>query len=509
MSEPESDLPEPTATPAGPSVMVLFGGAGDLTQRKLLPALYYLRRAGLLPDELALVGFANRELSLEQYRELLVQGIREHVDGPVEAAIVGWLTERIYYVQGDFRDAGAFGRLQGLLAEIDQEHGTDGNYLYYLATPPSFFRLIVDQLGRSGLAEEKEGRWRRVVIEKPFGRDLESAQALNHELRAVLAERQIYRIDHYLGKETVQNLLVFRFANGIFEPIWNRRYVDHVQITVAEELGVEHRGGYYEEAGALRDMVPNHLFQLLALTAMEPPNSFAAEAVRNEKAKVLQAIQPPTPEEVLARTVRGQYDAGALAPDLHVPAYRAEPGVAADSRTETFVALKLQIDNWRWGGVPFYLRTGKRMARRMTEIVIQFKRPPFMLFRATQVGRLTPNQLVIRIQPEEGISLSFGAKVPGPVLQTGGVNMDFSYAEHFGVQPATGYETLLYDCMKGDATLFQRADVVEAAWTVVAPILDLWSALPPRSFPNYAAGSCGPADAEKLLTQDGRRWGGQ
>ena len=499
---------EPLAKAAGPCLMVIFGGSGDLTQRKLIPALYNLRRDDLLPESFAVIGFAARELDDGGYRAVLAEEVRQYVAEEFDDAVWEWLEPRLYYVQGDFRSTESFERLKAAIERVDQSHGTQGNYLYYLAVPPKFFGPIVEQLGASGLAVEEEGHWRRVVIEKPFGRDLESAQALNRDLRNVLSERQIYRIDHYLGKETVQNLLVFRFANGIFEPIWNRRYVDHVQITVAEELGVEHRGGYYEEAGALRDMVPNHLFQLMALVAMEPPNSFAADAVRNEKAKALQAIQPPSPEEVLSRTVRGQYGGGTMPDGRAVPAYREEPGVDPESRTETFVALKLSIDSWRWAGVPFYLRTGKRMAARLTEIVVQFRRPPFMLFRQTPVEHLEANRLVIRVQPEEGISLTFSAKVPGPVLRMGSVNMDFSYAEQFGSSPATGYETLLYDCMKGDATLFQRADNVEAAWSVVAPILDLWQALPPRNFPNYDAGTWGPVEAERLMTQDGRRWAG-
>jgi glucose-6-phosphate 1-dehydrogenase len=334
---------------------------------------------------------------------------------------------------------------------------------------------------------------------------LESAQVLNRTLLRVLAERQIYRIDHYLGKDTVQNLLVFRFGNGIFEPIWNRHYIDHVQITAAETVGVEQRGRYYETAGALRDMIPNHLFQLISLTAMEPPNSFQADAVRDEQAKVLAALPALSPEEVLARTVRGQYGASRSA-EHAMQGYRSETHVAADSATETFVAMKVTLDNWRWAGVPFYLRTGKRLASRRTEIAIQFKRAPFTLFRETAVGALTDNRLVIRIQPDEGISLRIGAKTPGPLMRQGPVELDFSYKDHFGGQAATGYERLLYDCMEGDQTLFQRADMVEAGWAAIGPIQDVWSALVPRSFPNYSAGSMGPAEADALLSRDGRAW---
>jgi glucose-6-phosphate 1-dehydrogenase len=388
---------------------------------------------------------------------------------------------------------------------VDAEHGTRGNYFFYLATAPEFFAEAVRRLGGAGLMTEDNSHWRRIIVEKPFGSDLDSARALNRELAVVLDERQIYRIDHYLGKETVQNILVFRFANGIFEPIWNRRYVDHVQVTVAETVGVETRGGYYEHAGALRDMVPSHIFQLISLTAMEPPISFAADAVRDEQAKVLHALQEFTPEDVLSRAVRGQYGPGTI-DGQRVPGYREEPRVDLESRAETYVALKLNIDNWRWAGVPFYLRTGKRLPRHMTEIVIQFKRAPHMLFRDTPIDRLGHNLLVLRIQPDEGISLRFGAKVPGTLLTLGAVNMDFAYADYFGSTPSTGYERLLYDCMIGDATLFQRADMVEAGWAVVEPVLDIWQAVPPRAFPNYAAGTWGPKEADDLLHRDGRRW---
>ncbi|HUK14489.1 MAG TPA: glucose-6-phosphate dehydrogenase [Thermoanaerobaculaceae bacterium] len=502
--------PEPAARPqphaAGPCAMVIFGAAGDLANRKLLPALYNLAAARLLPDGFAVIGFANDELDTDAFREEMRRAVNAHLPPNFDPALLDWVLARLEYVVGDFLDPAAYDRLGQALAAAQSKHGTAGNALFYLATPPRFFGDITTNLGRAGLVSEAGGQWRRVVYEKPFGRDLESARALNAVLRGALGEDQIYRIDHYLGKETVQNIMVFRFGNGIFEPIWNRRYVNHVQITVAEELGVEHRAGYYEKAGALRDMVPNHLFQLLALTAMEPPISFEADAVRDEKAKILRAIQPMSPEEVLTRTVRGQYGEGALADGTKVTAYRAEPGVAPDSATETYVAMKLLVDNWRWAGVPFYLRTGKRMKQHVTEIAIQFHRAPFMLFRETPVERLSPNILVLRIQPNEEIFLRFGAKVPGPELSIGSVDMEFSYQDYFGGAPTTGYETLLYDCMRGDATLFQRADHVEIAWAVVAPILDVWSALPPRTFPNYAAGSAGPAEAGLLLQRDGRAW---
>ncbi|HXH13548.1 MAG TPA: glucose-6-phosphate dehydrogenase [Alphaproteobacteria bacterium] len=485
--------------------MVIFGASGDLTKRKLIPALYNLAKDNLLSRQFAVIGSARRPMTHEDFRAKLTQDMREFATGPIDPDLWEWLARRLYYLPGDGQDPNTSRQLKELLSKVDKEHGTSGNYFYYLATAPGLFSRVIQQLGAAGLTDEKNGRWRRVIIEKPFGHDFASARALNQEIRQVLHERQIYRIDHYLGKETVQNILVFRFANGIFEPVWNRRYIDHVQITVAETVGVEERGSYYDETGALRDMVPNHIFQLITLTAMEPPISFEADAVRDEQTKILRAIQPLTPEEVLSRTVRGQYGKGVL-DGQHLPAYRAEPHVAPDSRTETFVALKLWLDNWRWADVPFYLRTGKRLPTRVTEVAIQFKRAPFMLFRKTSVERLTPNLLVLRIQPDEGISLRFGAKIPGPLVRLGSVDMDFCYADYFGSTPSTGYERLLYDCMIGDATLFQRADMVEAAWGVVTPILDVWRALPPRHFPNYGAGTWGPKEADELLERDGRRW---
>jgi glucose-6-phosphate 1-dehydrogenase len=499
---PRENEAEESHKPAGPCAMVIFGAAGDLTSRKLVPALYNLAKARLLPAHFAVVGVSRDDLDDEGFRKHVTRFLGEEDQSSDSWK---WFNQRLFYERGEFQDAGAFGRLAARLGKVDEENHTAGNYLFYLATAPAFFGTIVQQLGRAGLAEQKDGRWRRVVIEKPFGHDLESAQALNREVKSELAENQIYRIDHYLGKETVQNILVFRFSNGIFEPIWNRRYIDHVQITNAETVGVEQRGGYFDKAGTLRDMVPNHMMQLISLTAMEPPVSFEADAVRDEQAKILHAIQPLSGEDVLHRAVRGQYGEGSIAQE-RVCAYRTEPGVSPESRTETFVALKLSIDSWRWAGVPFYVRTGKRLPRHHTEITIQFKRAPFILFRQTAVHRLRSNQLVIQIQPEEGISLSFGAKVPGPVLRLGTVDMSFEYSKYFGSEPYTGYEVLLYDCMMGDATLFQRADMVEAGWSVVDPVLDVWKALPPRSFPNYPAGAWGPRDADELMERDGRSW---
>ncbi|BAZ70782.1 glucose-6-phosphate 1-dehydrogenase (plasmid) [Fischerella sp. NIES-4106] len=491
--------------PGDPCVMVIFGAAGDLTKRKLIPALYNLAQSSLLPKEFAVLGVARAQMSTDDFRQKMSRDIYEFATSSVDAQLWDAFEKHLYYLSGDFQDPDTYEQLQELLATVDQECGTGGNYLYYLATAPNFFNDIVWQLGTSGLVREEEGMWRRVIIEKPFGHDFDSARALNKNISGVLQESQVYRIDHYLGKETVQNILVFRFGNGLFEPVWNHRYIDHVQITVAESVGVEGRGGYYEGAGALRDMVQNHMFQLLALMAMEPPLSFEADAVRDEKSKLLRAIQPLRPEEVLTQTVRGQYGAGTVK-GLSVPAYRTEPRVAHNSSTETFVALKLMLDNWRWADVPFYLRTGKALHERVTEIAIQFKHVPFLLFRQTPIEELTPNFLVLRIHPNEGISLQFGAKVPGPSVRMGTVEMNFAYADYFGTQPSTGYETLLYDCMIGDATLFQRSDNVEIGWSVVTPILDVWKALPPRSFPNYTAGTWGPKEAFDLLEHDGRQW---
>jgi glucose-6-phosphate 1-dehydrogenase len=501
----DTDLPPANqAVPAPPCAMVIFGASGDLTKRKLIPAIHNLATHHLLPRDFAVVGVARTEMSDDDFRLKVTDDLSEFATAPVDDEFLDWLLPRLSYLAGELQDPATFDKLRQRLSAADEQWGTSGCYLFYLAVPPSQFAPVVQRLGESGLAKESEGQWRRAVIEKPFGHDLESARALNRDVRQVLDEKQVYRIDHYLGKETVQNILAFRFANGIFEPVWNRRYVDHVQITVAETVGVEGRGPYYEEAGALRDMVQNHLFQLLALTAMEPPISFAPDAVRDERVKVLCAIKPFDPEDVLRHLVRGQYGEGEV-DGQRVPAYRNEPDVKPDSTVETFVALELFVESWRWAGVPFYLRTGKRLPRRVTEVAIQFKCAPFVLFRETPVEELKPNLLVIRIQPEEGISLRFEGKVPGPVMRLGTVKMDFRYADYFGSTPSTGYETLLYDVMTADSTLFHRSDMVEVGWKVVTPILDVWKALTPRSFPNYAAGTWGPKEADELM-KDGRRW---
>ncbi len=501
----QEKIEERAARPAPPCAMVIFGATGDLTKRKLIPALYNLIAGDLLPDGFAVVGVGRTPWSDDEFRAQMKKDLKEFATGEVDAKKLAWLVQRLSYVAVDAAKPATFKGLAAALGKVDAEHGTGGNYLFYLAVPPSIFEEYVDGLGGVGLMKEPEGSWRRVIIEKPFGHDLESARALNRRMLEVLAERQIFRIDHYLGKETVQNIMAFRFANGIFEPVWNRRYIDHVQITVAETVGVEERGSYYEEAGALRDMVQNHMFQLLALIAMEPPVSFAADTVRDERVKVLSAIRPLSPEDVLHSAVRGQYGEG-VSDGENVPPYRAEKGVAPASNVETFAALELFVDNWRWADVPFYLRTGKRLPKRASEIAIQFKPAPLMLFRGTSVESLKPNLLVIKIQPDEGITLRFEGKVPGPAMRLGTVRMAFEYEDYFGRQAQTGYETLLYDCMLGDSTLFHRSDMVEAGWRAVAPILDVWKALAPRDFPNYAAGTWGPREAAELIERDGRKW---
>ena len=501
MAEPASFSP---GSPAGPCAMVIFGGAGDLTKRKLLPALYNLARDGLLPDDFAVVAISRRPFADDDFRRKIGEDLKALLPEPPDPAIWKHLEPRLFYVAGDLNNPSTYRALRDRLDTCDRELGTAGNYLFYLATAPEHFTEAVTQLGAADLTHETAGRWRRVVIEKPFGHDLESARRLNRDLREELAESQIYRIDHYLGKETVQNILVFRFANGIFEPLWNRRYIDHVQITVAEQLGVEQRGAYYDTSGALRDMVPNHLFQLVSLIGMEPPASLDADALRDEQVKLLRAIRPFEPADVARDAVRGQYGPGEVDGKAGV-GYRQEPNVPPGSRTETFVALRLRIDNWRWADAPFYLRTGKRLARRETEIVIQYRRAPHRLFRHTAIDACLPNQLVLGVTPREALSLRFGAKVPGPVVRLGSVRMDFDYAQTFGNRPATGYERLLYDCMIGDQTLFQRGDMTEHAWGVLAPLQQTWQA-GGDGLHEYPAGSMGPAAADDLLARDGRAW---
>jgi len=483
------------------ATLVIFGAGGDLTKRLVVPALYHLVQAGKLPDQFSIVGVDHSDETTAQWRQNLTSMMQTLTPGgKFDARAWSSLTDRMQYMSADFTKPDTFTRLGKLLAEHRKQTSTE-NVLFYLAVGERFFGPIVEQLGRAGLTRQSENAWRRVIIEKPFGHDLPSAKALNAQILKVLSEDQIYRIDHFLGKEAVQNILVLRFANGIFEPLWNRDHIDHVQITVAETIGVEGRGRFYEPIGALRDMVPNHLFQLLAMIAMEPPISFDAEAVRAKKTELLQSVHPIPPESA----VRGQYGSGTVL-GRKVQAYRDEPNVAPDSGTETYVALKLGVDNWRWAGVPFYLRTGKRLSARTIEIAIQFRQAPYILFRDTPVERLPANILTLRIQRDEGLSVSFNAKRPGPEIEIDGVAMDFAYRDYFEPVATVGYETLIYDCLIGDATLFQRADTVEASWRAVQSLIDSWARKPATDFPNYAAGSAGPAEADRLLARDGRAW---
>ncbi len=487
-----------------PCAMVIFGASGDLTKRLLMPAIYNLACDSLLPHNFAIIGIARGELTEQTFREQMSQDIRRFTTREFNEGVWSEFVKNLYYVNGEFDDPGAYQQLGQLLGRVEAKHQTQGNRLFYLAVPPPLFPTISRRLGAAGLAQENKN-WARIIVEKPFGHDLDSAVMLDRELHEHWREHQVWRIDHYLGKETVQNILAFRFANGIFEPLWNSRYVDHVQFTVGEKVGVEGRGNYYERSGVLRDMIQNHMFQILAYIAMETPTSFRADSIRNEKVKVLEALHPLKPEDVLTDTVRGQYSGGTIDGNI-VLGYREEPDVAKDSRTETFAALRLFIDNWRWAGVPFYLRSGKRMPIRRTEIAIQFKRAPEVLFRDTPVEGLQANELRLHIQPDQGIELVFEGKVPGPVMRLQTVRMQFEYQDAFPAARGTGYETLLYDCMVNDPTLFSRADLVAMAWQVAQPILDVWSSLPPRDFPNYPAGAWGPKDADDLVARDGRRW---
>jgi glucose-6-phosphate 1-dehydrogenase len=488
-----------------PVALVIFGATGDLTRRKLIPAIYNLAADGLLGPSFAVVGLARREQSTEHFRTELEAAVREHSRRPVDPAIWQQVAEHLHYVQGEFSDHAAYQKLGRQLHEVDQLHHLPGHRVFYLAAPPATYPEILRELRESGLAKPSgSGAFTRIVIEKPIGHDLQSSRALNQALLAAFDESQIYRIDHYLGKETVQNILVFRLGNGIFEPLWNRRYIEHVQITVAETLGVEGRGAYFDSAGVSRDILQNHLLQLLTLTAMEPPVRFTADAVRDEKVKVLRSLKPLDHRAVAEQSVRAQYQAGTVAGEP-VPGYREEPAVAPRSMTETFLALKLEIDNWRWAGVPFYLRVGKRLPKRATEIAISFRRPPISIFRDAGCGTIESNVLSLRIQPDEGISLSFGSKAPGQAIHIDPVQMDFLYETSFGWTPPEAYEHLILDCMQGDSTLFARKDEVELAWELVDSIQSAWQRGKPPLV-EYEAGTWGPAAADQLIGRDGFRW---
>lgn len=495
-------------TTVEPCTVVLFGASGDLTKRKLIPALFALWQKHLLPPGFSVIGYSRTKMSHEAFRDAMKAAVLEFAEGEFNQSAWDSFAEGLFYVAGAAQDDEAFENMGALLTKIDQERNTGGNVVYYLSTPPSLYEPIIFQMGKFKMAKPEKG-WARIVLEKPFGRDLKTARELNAKLEALFDEDQIYRVDHFLGKDTVQNVMMFRFSNGIFEPVWNHRYVDHVQITAAEALGVESRAGYYEEAGALRDMIQNHMLQLLALMAMDPPVSLESNAVRDEKTRVMRAIRPILHKEVSEFTVRGQYGAGVVN-GHQVPGYRHEPGVNPESATETYAAVKFLIDNWRWAGVPFYVRSGKRMPKREAEIAIQFKRVPHLLFGRSAENQIEPNQLVLRIQPDEGITLRFNAKVPDPRGIPGTaireVNMDFLYGSSFGALFPESYERILRDAMLGDSTLFARRDMVEISWALMQPILDVWGSEKPDYFPNYEAGSWGPVASDRLLEQDGRQW---
>jgi glucose-6-phosphate 1-dehydrogenase len=487
-----------------PFVLIIFGASGDLTRRKLIPALWSLYASRTLPEPFAIIATGRTEMSGEEFRTRVRASVTEFARiQPPSDKVWDRFASALTYVSGDPTEDDLYRRLEATLGDIERQRGGRANRLFYCATPPSLYHDIIQHLGGAGLARE-QGGWTRIIVEKPFGRDAESARALNRLLAAAFREEQIYRIDHYLGKETVQNILVFRFANGILEPLWNRTHVAHVQLTVAETLGVETRGAYYEEAGALRDMAQNHLLQLLCLIAMEPPVTFDAGPVRDEKNKVLHAIRPIDPARVDEVAVRGQYGPG-FVNGRPVPGYRQEKGVVPASATETYVALKLLVDNWRWAGVPFYLRTGKRLPSRVSEIAITFHRTPHMIFRRDPAG-VAPNVLVIRIQPDEGIALTVTAKTPGPEMKLSPVTLDFHYGEVFGGQPPEAYERLLLDAIHGDATLYARGDWVEQAWDILTPVMAGWAASPPPPFPNYDAGTWGPAEATNFIVEGGAGW---
>ena len=497
VSEAKQKKPDPCS-------IVIFGVTGDLAHRLVVPSLYNLAANDLLPDNFCIVGVARKAMSSEELTDSLIKGLHQFATRKVDDALARNLLACVTCIEADPENPASFDAMREQLDRLEAARKTGGNRLFYLATPPNGFLPISRELGRTGMLTEN-GAWRRLVVEKPFGTDLASAKALNSELLKLVDEHQIYRIDHYLGKETVQNILVLRFANGMFEPIWNRNHIDHIQITVDEKLGVGHRGSFYDATGALRDMVPNHLFQLLSLVAMEPPAKFNAHAVRSEKAEVLAAIQTQSEDEALRNSVRGQYRAGKVG-DTEIDDYRKTEDVKPGSTTETYAALKLTIDNWRWAGVPFYLRTGKALGIKRTEIAIKFKQAPFAMFRDTPVDRLSQNFLIISTEPTEGIALQFNTKVPGPAIDIDGVEMKFRYKDYFQAEPSTGYETLIYDCMIGDNILFQRADSVEAGWQAVQPFLDAWKKAGAKGLKIYEPGSEGPEEASELMERDGRNW---
>jgi glucose-6-phosphate 1-dehydrogenase len=490
-----------------PSTLIIFGGSGDLTRRKLIPALYRLSHQRMLPAGFTIVGLSRSPMDHAQYRNMLRTWVDKAGDSSLDSRTWDSFARGVFYISCDYRDPSTYHKLASFLAEKEAARRTGGNRLFYLATAPSDYAIIVSNLGAASMDREHENGsgWVRIIIEKPFGRNLESAQALNKEVSSVFREKQVYRIDHYLGKETVQNILVFRFANGIFEPIWNRHYVDSIQITAAENQGIGSRAAYYEEAGALRDMVQSHILQLLALVAMEPPPNFSAEAVRSEKAKVLNSVRPFSLEDVRRFSVRGQYSRGLIG-GKEIGGYLEEPGIAPDSRTETYVGIKFLIDNWRWANVPFYIRTGKNLAKRATEIAVAFKRTPHFIFRQAPAEQVESNILAFRIQPDEGITLKFIAKLPGQAMEMHPVNMDFRYGSTFELHLADAYERLILDCMLGDPTLFDRIDSVEISWALMAPFLESWSADRASPIPQYASGSWGPPEAEELLASEQHSW---
>jgi glucose-6-phosphate 1-dehydrogenase len=487
--------------------MTIFGASGDLTKRKLIPALYCLALENRLPERFAVIGYARSEMSHDRFRGSMREAVREFSRAALNESVWQQFASTLYYVSGGYEEAKGYQGLKEFIEGFDRGSRVLPVRVFYLAIPPDLYGTVIERISALSLApNESDGAPRtRVIIEKPFGTDLQTARELNRRVHEALAEKQVYRIDHYLGKETVQNIMVLRFANAVFEPVWNRRYVDHVQITAAETVGVENRGGYYEKAGVVRDMFQNHLLQLLCLTAMEPPVAFSADAVRDEKGKLLRSIRPISPDEVFEAAVWGQYASGKIG-GREALGYRQEPGVAKDSPTPSYAAIKFFIDNWRWEGVPFYLRSGKRLAKRITEIAIQFKRPPLLLFKACAVEDVSPNVLVLRIQPDEGVSLTFEVKPPGPDICVSQLGLDFKYQQAFGSSPPEAYETLLEDCIEGDSTLFTRHDEVELAWSLVEPIIRTWDNVKPKDFPNYEAGSWGPEEADEFLHRDGRRW---